>query len=274
MKKPILLFIAAILYSCSNSVLIDGLSDEVEVLRDNYGINHIYANNQNDLFFMQGYLAAKDRLFQFEIWRRQATGTVSEILGEDELDRDIGTRLFKFRGDIEDELNHYHEDGFKIISSFVSGVNKYIEKVNSNPELLPIEFEVLGIKPQKWTNEVVISRHQGLLGNIDKELNIGRAVSLIGEEKVKELMWFHPKDPDISLDNNLTYEDLKQDILRLYNAYREPIEFKKNYILDKYQSKNDITFSKSNVHINDEYSIGSNNWAISGDKSFNGFCIW
>ena len=273
MKKPILLFIAAILYSCSNSILIDGLSDEVEVLRDNYGINHIYANNQNDLFFMQGYLAAKDRLFQFEIWRRQATGTVSEILGEDELDRDIGTRLFKFRGDIEDELNHYHEDGFEIVSSFVSGVNKYIEEVKSNPELLPIEFEVLGIQPEKWTNEVVISRHQGLLGNIDQELNIGRAVSLIGENKVKELMWFHPKDPDISLDNNLTYEDLKQDILRLYNAYREPIEFKKNYILDKYQSENDIAFSKSNVHINDEYSIGSNNWAISGDKSFNGFPI-
>ena len=86
-------------------------------------------------------------------------------------------------------------------------------------------------------------------------------------------MWFHPKDPDISLDNNLTYEDLKQDILRLYNAYREPIEFKKNYILDKYQSENDIAFSKSNVHINDKYSIGSNNWAISGDKSFNGFPI-
>ena len=50
MKKPILLLIAAILYSCSNSVQIDGLSDEVEVLRDNYGINHIYANNQNELF--------------------------------------------------------------------------------------------------------------------------------------------------------------------------------------------------------------------------------
>ena len=273
MKKPILLFIAAILYSCSNSILIDGLSDEVEVLRDNYGINHIYANNQNDLFFMQGYLAAKDRLFQFEIWRRQATGTVSEILGEDELDRDIGTRLFKFRGNMEEELNHYHEDGFEIVSSFVSGINKYIEEINETPSQLPIEFKLLGIKPENWTTEVVISRHQGLLGNIDQELNIGRAVSLIGEEKVKELMWFHPKDPDISLDNNLTYEDLKQDILRLYNAYREPIEFKKNYILDKYQSENDIAFSKSNVHINDEYSIGSNNWAISGDKSFNGFPI-
>ena len=115
-------------------------------------------NDELIIFFMQGYLAAKDRLFQFEIWRRQATGTVSEIFGEDELERDIGTRLFKFRG-IKDELNHYHEDGFEIVSSFVSGVNKYIEKVNANPDLLPIEFDILGIKPEAWTNEVVISRH-------------------------------------------------------------------------------------------------------------------
>ena len=273
MKKLILVLITSIFYSCTDSSQIQGITDEVEVLRDNYGINHIYANNQDDLFFMQGYLAAKDRLFQFEMWRRQANGTISEIFGEEELDRDIGTRLFKFRGNMEEELNHYHEDGFEIVSSFVSGINKCIEEINETPSQLPIEFKLLGIKPENWTTEVVISRHQGLLGNIDQELNIGRAVSLIGEEKVKELMWFHPKDPDISLDNNLTYEDLKQDILRLYNAYREPIEFKKNYILDKYQSENDIAFSKSNVHINDEYSIGSNNWAISGDKSFNGFPI-
>ena len=271
MKKFLLIIISILIYSCTNTSQIDGLLDEVEVLIDNYGINHIYANNQKDLFFMQGYLAAKDRLFQFEIWRRQATGTVAEILGDNELERDIGTRLFKFRGNMVDELNHYHEDGFEIVSSFVSGINKYIEEVNKEPNQLPIEFEILGIKPEKWTNEDVISRHQGLLGNIEQELNIGRAVSLIGDEKVKELMWFHPKDPDLSLDNDLTYEDLKQDILRLYNAYREPIKFKKHYILDKYQSKDEITFTKSNIHINDEYSVGSNNWAISGYKSFNGF---
>jgi len=273
MKKSVLIISAILFYSCTNISKLDGLTDEVEVLRDKYGINHIYANNQNDLFFMQGYLAAKDRLFQFEIWRRQASGTVSEVFGEEELDRDIGTRLFKFRGNMEDELNHYHEDGYEIVSSFVSGINKYIEEINKTPSQLPIEFKLLDIKPEKWTNEDVISRHQGLLGNIEQELNIGRAVSLIGEEKVKELMWFHPKDPDISLDNDLIYEDLKQDILRLYNAYREPIEFKKNYILEKYQSKDEIAFTKSNILINDEYTIGSNNWAISGDKSFNGYPI-
>ena len=273
MKKLILLLITSILYSCTDSFQIQGISDEVEVLRDNYGINHIYANNQDDMFFMQGYLAAKDRLFQFEIWRRQATGTVSEVFGEEEIDRDIGTRLFKFRGDIKDELNHYHKDGFKIVSSFVSGVNKYIEEVNSNPELLPIEFKVLGIKPYIWTNEVVISRHQGLLGNIDQELNIGRAVSLIGEKKVKELMWFHPKEPSLKLDKTITYDDLKQDILRLYNAYREPVKFKGEYVLDKYRSKDLMANVDESNLISDEYSIGSNNWALSGNKSFNGFPI-
>ena len=148
-KKPLLLLISALTLSCSNSIELGGIVDEVEVLRDNYGINHIYANNQNDLFFMQGYLAAKDRLFQFEIWRRQATGSVSEIFGEDELERDIGTRLFKFRGDMKDELNHYHEDGFEIVSSFVSGVNKYIEDIEEAARLL--ENDQIKLKIKKLT---------------------------------------------------------------------------------------------------------------------------
>ena len=52
-----------------------GLIDKVEVLRDQWGVNHIYAQNEHDLFFTQGYCAAKDRLFQFEIWRRQDSTT-------------------------------------------------------------------------------------------------------------------------------------------------------------------------------------------------------
>jgi penicillin amidase len=272
-KKPFLLSISALVLSCSNSIELGGILDKVEVLRDNYGINHIYANNQNDVFFMQGYLAAKDRLFQFEIWRRQATGSVSEIFGEDELERDIGTRLFKFRGDIKEELNHYHEDGFEIVSSFVSGVNKYIEEVNINPDLLPIEFEILGIKPELWTNEVVISRHQGLLGNIQEELNIGRAVSLIGEDLVKDLLWLHPKDPSLKLPDDITYEDLKQDILRLYDAYRDPIEFKEKYILEKFRNDDELVDIFQDDIINDKYSIGSNNWAISAEKSESNFPI-
>ena len=233
MKKTLLLIIF-IFISCSNNQKINGLEEEVEVLRDKYGINHIYANNEKDLFFMQGYLAAKDRLFQFEIWRRQATGTVSEIFGEQEFERDLGTRLFKFRGDIEEELNHYHENGYEIITSYTDGVNAYIKEVKENNLELPLEFKLLGIEPMEWTPEVVISRHQGLLGNIEDELNIGRAVSIIGEKKVKDLMWFHPKEPSIKLDPRITREDLENDILKLYNAYREPIDFKSNYTKKEY----------------------------------------
>ena len=135
-------------------------------MRDKWGINHIYAQNEHDLFFAQGYAAAKDRLFQFEIWRRQATGTVAEILGERELKRDIGTRLFKFRGNMTTEMEHYHPNGVEIITAYTDGVNAYIDEILKQPDRLPMEFKLLGIQPEKWTPEVVISRHQGLLGNI------------------------------------------------------------------------------------------------------------
>ena len=77
----------------------------------------------------------------------------------------------------------------------------------------------------------------------------------------------------MATDKKITYDDLKQDILRLYNAYREPIKFKGEYVLDKYRSKDLMAnVDESNI-ISDEYSIGSNNWALSGKKSFNGFPI-
>ena len=126
--------------------------------------------------------------------RRQATGTVAEILGERELKRDIGTRLFKFRGDINTEMNHYHEDGAEIITAYVEGVNAYIDQVMATPEKLPMEFKLLRITPHKWTPEVVISRHQGLLGNIQEELEIGRIVSLVGEEKAGIFIGSTPKN--------------------------------------------------------------------------------
>jgi len=274
MRFNLIILLSIFLVSCSSKKSLD-LLDKVEVLRDNNGINHIYANNQRDLFFMQGYLAAKDRLFQFEIWRRQATGTVSEIFGEEELERDIGTRLFMFRGDLNEELNHYHDEGFEIITSYTEGVNAYIREVMNNPKYLPIEFKLLNIKPELWTPADVISRHQGLLGNIEQELNIGRAVSKIGEEKVKSLQWFHPKDPELKLDENITEQDLDNNILKLYKAFRKPIEFKKEYLVKKYLKENEpkISFIENEKYLDDKFSIGSNNWTISGNKTISGYPI-
>ena len=241
-----------------------GLQQKVEILRDQWGVNHIYAKNEHDLFFTQGYCAAKDRLFQFEVWRRQATGTVAEILGSRELKRDIGTRLFKFRGDLQKELQHYHPHGQSIIQAYVEGVNSYITEVNAKPDLLPIEFKILNIRPEKWTPEIVISRHQGLLGNITQELNIGRAVATVGEKKVKDLIWFHPKDPNLKLDTAINGDLLKADILALYNAYRTDIEFTKSDIMQQDEDA-------AAAFLPEQEMEGSNNWIISGKKTASGF---
>jgi len=101
------------------------------------------------------------------------------------------------------EMNHYHEDGVEIITAYTKGVNAYIDHILKTPELLPIEFKLLNLAPQKWTPEVVISRHQGLLGSINQELQIGRAVAKLGAETVKDLYWLHPKDPDLSIDPSI-----------------------------------------------------------------------
>ena len=184
----------------SKALSLAGLQQSVEVIRDSYGINHIYAQNEHDLFFTQGYCAAKDRLFQFEIWRRQATGTVAEILGPREVNRDIGTRLFQFRGSMQQELNHYHPHGELIIQSYVDGVNTYIEEIKKDIKQLPMEFKLLGIVPEKWTPSVVISRHQGLLSNLSTEIEISRAVATLGTDRVKDLIDFEPGSPDLTLD--------------------------------------------------------------------------
>src|SRR5688500_5251840 len=93
------------------SIQIAGLSQPVEILRDRWGINHIYAQNEGDLFFAQGYAAARDRLFQFEVWRRQATGTVADMLGRRELARDRGARLHQIRGALAKLAKHYPTPG-------------------------------------------------------------------------------------------------------------------------------------------------------------------
>ena len=118
-------------------VQVPGLNEAVEILTDRWGMSHIYARNQDDLFFAQGYNAARDRLFQLEIWRRRVTGTMAEIQGPKALDRDIGARLLRPRGDLRLDMYHYHPQGEQIITAFVNGINAYIAQTRQQPELLP-----------------------------------------------------------------------------------------------------------------------------------------
>ncbi|MCB9278948.1 MAG: penicillin acylase family protein [Lewinellaceae bacterium] len=262
------------------SLTIPGLEQPVEIITDTWGIPHIYAQTEADLFFAQGYYAARDRLFQFEVWRRQATGTVAEILGPRELKRDIGARLFRFRGDMKKEMNHYHPHGERIITSYVRGVNAWIEQTEQDPSLLPLELRLLDIKPGKWTPDIVVSRHQGLLGNIGNELDLARLVIKAGPEQVKKWTWLHPNDPDLDIDPRIDRELLSKDILELYNAFRRPVAFKPEDLVAEVRNPDEEAYrylaardAAALETAQKDRTIGSNNWVVSGALTATGYPI-
>src|SRR5262252_7692418 len=87
-----------------------GLSAPVRVVRDRYGVPHIYAENPDDLFFAQGFVAAQDRLFQMDVWRRWALGRLSEVLGPNFAERDAMTRRIQYAGSVDGEWASYAPD--------------------------------------------------------------------------------------------------------------------------------------------------------------------
>ena len=255
-----------------------GLSQPVEIRRDRWGINHIYAQNEGDLFFAQGYAAAKDRLFQFELWRRQATGTVSELLGRRELKRDVGTRLHMFRGDLDAELAHYHPRGKQIVEAYVRGVNAYIAETEKEPARLPVEFTMLGITPGRWTPAVVISRHQSLTANVTDEVRFVRGIRAIGAEKLRELLYFQGGEPVFTLDPAIDPATFPDDVLDLYSAFRESVRFKPEDIAPAYRASAAAAGLPASTAIApdpagpplddvDARDIGSNSWVVAGSRT-------
>ena len=130
----------------------------------------------------------------------QATGTLAEIQGPRALLPDVGARLLRFRGDMKRELNHYHPRGYEIVTAFVAGINAYIELTEREPARLPLEFRILGIKPGKWTPEVVVSRHNGLFRNVTQEVQYAQLVHLVGSDRAREFLNLHPGHPLLKPD--------------------------------------------------------------------------
>ncbi len=252
------------------TLLIPGLTEPVEIIKDRWGISHIFARNQKDLFLAQGFNVARDRLFQLEIWRRQATGTLAEILGEKELNRDIGARLLKARVDMQKEMNHYHPQGEEIITSFVRGINAYIDFVKQNPDLLPLEFQLLAIKPEHWTPEVVVSRHNGLFRNCGSEISIARTVRILGAEKTEYLLDLNPPGSGLKVENGVDLSLISRDILELYYASRSRVRFEPEDIADSsFRAKQSLAHPGYLIFpplegIRQTMNLGSNNWVVSG----------
>ena len=165
---------------------VPGVREPVEIIRDKWGVTHIYAKNEADLFFAQGYVAAQDRLWQLYMWRMEHEGRLSEILGPAAFARDRETRLLMFRGPFDDkEWTSYHPHGKAIFTAFANGVNAYITQ-NDN---LPVEFKLTGLKPDLWKPETPLLRVAGM-GDANAELTLARLVARVGvKEATKQHLW-------------------------------------------------------------------------------------
>jgi penicillin G amidase len=258
--------------SCSSETKqsVPGLGAPVEILRDKWGICHIYADNEHDLFVAQGYAAARDRLFQLELWRRQATGTMAEIQGPRALVHDVGARQLKFRGDLKRELLQYHPRGPEIVAAFVEGVNAYIELCEREPSRLPIEFRILAIKPAKWTPEIVVSRHNALVRNVTDEVQYAQLVHVLGSERTKRLFNLHPGDPTLKFDPALDLSLVSEQILDTYKASRSPVTFRPEDVEARYrgqESRRGADRKAAALDIDDDSAVGSNNWVIAAERT-------
>src|SRR5262252_2138650 len=155
----------------TDTIAIMGLRQPVEILVDRWGVPHIYAKNEADLFFAQGFNAARDRLFQIDLWRRRGLGQLAEVFGPAFVEQDKATRLFLYRGDMKKEWASYSRDAEEIAGHFVAGINAYIDWLANHPERMPYEFKKLGYRPAKWAAEDVVRiRSHGLTGNLTSEV--------------------------------------------------------------------------------------------------------
>ncbi len=214
---------------------LSGLHQSVEILRDRWGVPHIYAENADDLFFAQGYITAVDRLFQIDLWRRIGTGKLSEVLGPNFINRDRIARLVRYRGDWNAEWKSYGPGTQQICTSFVDGINAYIRSLNGQR---PEEFRIAGFDPGLWAPEDVVSRLAGLqmTGNMLQEVNRAQQVTRLGLSTVEMLSPPDPPTPFV-LPRGLNLSDITSSVLRDYTNAIGPLRFpgqqgSNNWVID------------------------------------------
>src|ERR1700730_13661117 len=215
------------LAAVSGQLRMPGLEQPVDVLRDRWGVAHIYAQNQHDMFFAQGVVAAQDRLFQMELWKRAGQGRLAEILGPSALPRDVNARALRYHGDMQAEYESYSPDPQEILTAFTDGINSYIASLTApRGPGLPLEFQLAGFSPDAWHPEDCLNRMAAfsMTGNAFSELNHAQVLTQLGAQTAIKLFNF---DPAVALDPdpNLDLAGLSPDLLKNLVGSDHRIEF-------------------------------------------------
>ncbi len=224
----------------SGEINIEGLHKSVSVTRDEHGVPHINASNAHDLFMAQGFVQAQDRLFQMELSRRQASGTLSEVIGEATIKQDKYFRTLGLRRAAEASLPKYSAEAIQSLQAFADGVNAYMEKAIEENSLPP-GFALMGIEPKPWNpiDSLTIGKYMAfdLGGHWERQAFNYYLLNEFPEAKALELFPTYPEDAPTILNE------------------AEPVN---------------VAASFKDAVIPPEFN-GSNNWVLSGERTASGY---
>lgn len=154
----------------ARTIDVRGLAAPIEIVDDAYGIPHIRAASIPDAFFGQGYVVARDRLFQIDFSQRRELGRMAEAFGARFADYDAASRLFHYRGDLDAELKRIPAQVLACANAYIAGINARIDEVAADPTLLPLEYRILAIAPLRWTLRDLVITRGASIGNADDEV--------------------------------------------------------------------------------------------------------
>ena len=241
----------------NNEYNFPNLNEDVKVVIDDNHVPHIFAKNEYDLFFTQGYVTAFDRLWQMEFQTYAAAGRVSEIIGQkaleyDQYQRRIGM-VFAAENGLEETKKY--PNIYSGILAYADGVNAYINSLNWDK--YPIEYKILDYKPEKWTTLKTLLFLKSMafsLSGRSSDLDYTKLRDKIGIEALDDLYPQYPNYLDPIIPKNINFKEpsipLNPPAL-LYKA-------------NPYQNK---------ILVQPDKRIGSNNWAVNGTKTKSGFSL-
>lgn len=242
-----------------------GLAAPAEIIVDRWGVPHIYAASTRDAFFLQGWNAARDRLWQIDLWRKRGLGRLSASLGPAYVAQDRAARLFLYRGDMAAEWASYDPIGREAVESFAAGVNAYVADVNAGRRPLPVEFKLTDSRPEAWNPEDILRiRSHALVNNVTSEVARARTICAGGQAADTLRRKLEPAHK-VVVPKGLDPCDVPADVLDDYVRATQPVSF------DAFaKAQKTAELAALGQVIEERAAEGSNNWAIAGSRTATG----
>lgn len=222
----ILLLAAVLIYlyrrplpQMNGTLKVKGLRAPVEIIRDKWGVPHIYAQNADDLFFAQGYVHAQDRLWKMELNRRIAHGRLSEIFGAIAFRTDHMLRAIGLLRSARNDLGQIDAETLRHLEAYAHGANVFIE---THVKRLPLEFTLLGCKPEPWKPLDSLAWAKMMAWNLSsnwaEEILNAALIGRVGPERAAKLRGDYPSGNPIILPDQTFTGIIEQTLAQFRDA--------------------------------------------------------